>query len=103
MRLPRGAWLSSGVLFVVLAAVAGRYGFHRDELYFIEGGHHLSWAQPDNPILVPLLAAGWHDIVQGHLWAFRLLPALAAALTVLVAAKTSEAFGGAQRQPRLPR
>jgi hypothetical protein len=94
---PRGVWLTAGILFVVVTVVAGRYGYHRDELYFIEGGHHLSWGQPDNPVLVPLLAAGWHDLVRGQLWAFRLLPAVAAALTVVVAAKTSAALGGARR------
>ena len=77
--------------------VAGRYGFHRDELYFIEGGHHLGWAQPDNPILVPLLAAGWHDLVGGQLWAFRIVPALAAGCYVLIAALTARALGGHTR------
>ena len=83
----------ASLLFVGLMIVAGRYGFHRDELYFIEGGHHLDWAQPDNPITVPLLATGWHALVGGHLAAFRILPALAAALTVLVAAGTARALG----------
>jgi 4-amino-4-deoxy-L-arabinose transferase-like glycosyltransferase len=78
-------------------AMGGRYGFHRDELYFIEGGRHPAWAQPDNPILVPLLAAGWHSLVHGNLWAFRLIPALVAGLTVLVAALTAQALGGSQR------
>jgi len=87
----------SAALFLVLALVGGRYGFHRDELYFIEGGRHPDWGQPDNPILVPLLASAWHDLVQGQLWAFRLLPALVAALTVLVASLTSLALGGSRR------
>lgn len=86
------------MLFVVLAFLGGRYGFHRDELYFVEGGRHPDWAQPDNPILVPLLASAWHDLVGGSLWAFRLLPALAAALTVLVASLTSQALGASRRQ-----
>lgn len=97
MRVPKGAWVAAITLFVVLALMGDRYGFHRDELYFIEGGHHLAWAQPDNPIVVPLLAAGWHAVVQGSLWAFRALPALVAASTVLVAALTSRAFGGVPR------
>jgi hypothetical protein len=97
LKVPRGAWVAAGALFVALAAVGNRYGFHRDEYYFIEGGHHLAWAQPDNPIVVPLLAAGWHDLVHGNLWAFRLLPAAIAGLTVLVAALTSAAFGGARQ------
>jgi 4-amino-4-deoxy-L-arabinose transferase-like glycosyltransferase len=89
--------VAATVLFAVLALVGGRYGFHRDELYFIEGGRHPDWAQVDNPILVPLLASAWHDLVRSHLWAFRLLPALAAALTVLVASLTSRALGRSRR------
>jgi len=89
--------VAAGLLVAVLALVGNRYGFHRDELYFIEGGHHLAWAQPDNPILIPLLAAFWHDLVGGNLWAFRLLPAAAAGSVVLVAALTAQALGGSQR------
>ena len=83
--------------FLGWMVVAGRYGFHRDELYFIEGGHHPDWAQPDNPILVPLLAAGWHDLVAGNLVLFRVLPALAGVGTILIAAATAAQLG---RSPR---
>jgi hypothetical protein len=97
METSRGAKIAAGVLVLVLVTVGSRYGFHRDELYFIEGGRHPAWAQPDNPILVPLLAAGWHDLVHGSLWAFRLIPAVVAGLTVLVAALTAQALGGSMR------
>jgi len=85
------------VLGLVLVAVGGRYGYHRDELYFIEAGHHLAWGQPDQPVLVPVLAAAWHSITGGHLWAFRILPAVAAALTTIVAALTCRELGGSRR------
>ena len=55
----------------VLLVVAGRYGFHRDEYYFVVTGQHAAWATTDNPMLVPYLAAGWYSLVGGHLWAFR--------------------------------
>ncbi len=32
-----------------LLAVAGRYGPHRDELYFVAAGHHLAWGTPTSP------------------------------------------------------
>jgi 4-amino-4-deoxy-L-arabinose transferase-like glycosyltransferase len=92
--LSRGSYAIAGVVVVLLMVFAGRYGFHRDELYFIEGGHHPAWAQPDNPMLVPLLAAAWHDFTGGSLVLFRILPALAAAGTVLIAAATSRMIGG---------
>jgi hypothetical protein len=85
------------VLGAVLVAVGGRYGYHRDELYFIEAGHHPAWGQPDQPVLVPLLAATWHSLVGEQLWAFRILPAVAAALTTLVAALTCRDLGGTRR------
>ena len=85
------------VLGLVLVVVGGRYGYHRDELYFIEAGHHLAWGQSDQPVLVPILAARWHAVVGGHLWAFRILPAVAAALTTVVAALTCRELGGTRR------
>ena len=86
--------LPAGVLLVLLAAVGGRYGHHRDELYFLEAGQHPAWGYPDQPALVPLLARAWDAAVGGSLWGFRLLPALVAALTCLVAAATAREVGG---------
>ncbi|MFC7490437.1 MULTISPECIES: glycosyltransferase family 39 protein [unclassified Knoellia] len=97
MRVPRGAFVTALVLGVVLVAVGGRYGYHRDELYFIEAGHHLAPGQPDQPVLVPILAAAWHAVVGGHLWAFRILPAVAAALTTVIASLTCRELGGSNR------
>lgn len=95
--LPRGAVITAALLTVTLAVAGGGYGFHRDELYFIEAGLHQAWGYPDQPAAAPLLAAGWHRLVGGSLWAFRLLPAVLAGLIVLVAAATSAQLGGTQR------
>jgi 4-amino-4-deoxy-L-arabinose transferase-like glycosyltransferase len=95
--LSRWIWAPVAAVLLALLLVAGRYGFHRDEFYFIESGHHPAWAEPDNPMLVPYLATGWHHLVGGRLWAFRILPALAAAGFVVVAALTAREFGGRGR------
>jgi len=41
------------VLTGLLIAFSDRYGYHRDELYFIECGKHLAWVYPDQPPFVP--------------------------------------------------
>lgn len=97
VRLPLGSYLAAGAVVLLLMLVSSRYGFHRDELYFIESGHHLAWAEPDNPMLVPYLAAGWHALVGGRLWAFRILPALFAAGYVLVSGLIARELGGQAR------
>jgi hypothetical protein len=99
-RVPRGSWLAAAGLTLVLAAFGGRYGYHRDELYFVAAGGRPAWGYPDQPPLVPLLAAGWDTVVRGELWAFRLVPAVLAGLIVVVASLTSAAMGTCSRRPR---
>jgi 4-amino-4-deoxy-L-arabinose transferase-like glycosyltransferase len=83
----------------VLLLVAGRYGYHRDELYFLQAGRHLSWGYPDQPPLVPLVARAAETIAPGSVAALRLPSALIAAGVVLLAgmmAQRLEADRGGQ-------
>jgi hypothetical protein len=82
---------------VLLIAVGHRYGFHRDELYFVEAGRHPAWGYADQPPLVPLLATAWHDRVAGSLWAFRLVPAVLAGVLVWIGWQVARELGGDHR------
>jgi 4-amino-4-deoxy-L-arabinose transferase-like glycosyltransferase len=93
---PFNRWVIAvgGVLFAVLMALSDRYGFHHDELYFLDCARHLQASYVDQPVFTPLLgrvslAVFGLSLVGLHLW-----PALAAWATVLTAGLTAREFGG---------
>lgn len=78
---------------ILHAATAWRYGYFRDELYFIACSKHFAWGYVDQPPFVALAAllatpAGY------ALLALRALPVLAAAATVLLAIRLCRELGG---------
>ena len=94
---PRFAWASlalGGCVFVVLVSVAARYGYHRDELYFLVAGRHLAWGYPDQPPFVPLLARLLNDLAPGSVLVLRLPSAVGAAAIVPVTAAIARLLGG---------
>jgi hypothetical protein len=79
--------------FAAEMAVSARYGYVRDELYFLSAGRHLAFGYVDQPPLTPLLArlaavAGGNTLV-----AFRVVPALALAALVVATAAMSRMLG----------
>ena len=95
--VPGGAWLTAGGTVAVLLAVAGRYGWHRDELYFLEAGHHLDWGYIDQPPFTPFVARVADEVAQHDLFVLRLLPALVTGVTVVLGALFVRELGGGRR------
>ncbi len=79
---------------LLLLAFAGRYGYHRDELYFLRAGRELAFGYVDQPPLTPLLARAMDELVPGSLVTLRSPSSLAAGLLVLVTGLIAREFGG---------
>src|SRR3954465_15943301 len=94
-RRPVGM-LAVGVT-ALLAAFGGRYGYHRDELYFVVAGHHLAWSYPDQGPLTPLIARVASDLAPGSLTVLRLPSALMAAATIVLTGATASELGASRR------
>ena len=71
-----------------------RYGFHRDELYFIACGSKLASGYVDQGPLVPTLAALSRAVGGESLVVLRFLPALAGAFTVFATCWLASLLGG---------
>lgn len=95
---PPVAWLPLGAVAAavtaLLLAFAGRYGYHRDELYFLRAGRELAFGYVDQPPLTPLLARAMDELFPGSLVGLRLPSALAAGLLVLVTGLIARELGG---------
>jgi hypothetical protein len=93
----RWVWIAGGVVFAVLMALSDRYGFHRDELYMLDGARHLSASYVDQGVLAPLMARMTLTLFGVSLPGLRLWPALAAFATVITGGLTARELGGTRR------
>src|SRR5580700_8977581 len=87
-----------GVAVAVLAlhlATNGLYGFHRDEMYYLDSARHLAWGFVDYPPLTPAIAR-LSLLLFGptSVWGLRLWPSLAGAVMVVLSAQIAHELGG---------
>jgi 4-amino-4-deoxy-L-arabinose transferase-like glycosyltransferase len=87
----------AAVQAAVLLATSTRYGYHRDELYFIVAGSHPAFGYPDQPPLVPLICSAMNSLAPGSLLLLRAPSALIAAVTTILAAAIAREVGGTGR------
>jgi hypothetical protein len=90
----RPGWLLAAAALLAHLYASGGYDYFRDELYFIVCGERLDWGYVDQPPLIPLIAAAMHRLFPASLVMLRLVPALAHAGTVALAAETTRLLGG---------
>ena len=92
---PPWAWIALIAVAAVAVelAVSARYGYVRDELYFLSAGQHLAFGYVDQPPLTPLLARLGAALTGNTLVGFRVLPALALGALVVMTAMMSGRLG----------
>ncbi len=87
----------AGLMVALLLALAGQYGFHGDEMYFVVAGQHPALGYVDQPPLTPLLSAASVALLGVSPTAVRVLPALEMALVVVLVALMARDLGGSRR------
>lgn len=80
--------------FLLHVLLAQRYGFHRDELYYLVCGRALEWGYVDHPPFTPLLARALEELCGSSLFALRTAVALAGAALVFLAGALARELGG---------
>jgi hypothetical protein len=70
------------------------YGIFRDELYYLACADHLAWGYVDQPPLSILVLWASRGLFGDSLFAIRLVPAIAGAITVLLVGLMTRRLGG---------
>jgi len=90
----RIAWATAAVAVLVQVLTNGRYGYFRDELYFLATSDHLALGYVDFAPLIAWLTHASRVVFGDSLHAIRLLPALAFGAEVLLTGFITRELGG---------
>lgn len=95
-RVPTTVWVIAATKATVVLATT-RFGFHRDELYFVEASKHLSPSYVDFQPAVPVLVRLERFVFGDSIYGLRLIPVLAGAAAVVLAALIARELGADRR------
>jgi 4-amino-4-deoxy-L-arabinose transferase-like glycosyltransferase len=101
LALPWPVLLVAGLMVAGLLVLAGSYGFHGDEMYFVVAGQHPAFGYVDQPPLTPLLSAAAVALFGVSPTSVRLLPALEMGIVVILIALIVRDLGGTRRAQTL--
>jgi hypothetical protein len=90
----RTAWAIAAVGFLLQMLFNGRYGYFRDELYFLACSNHFAFGYVDFAPLIAWLARGSRIVFGDSLHAIRLLPALAFGAEIALTGFITRELGG---------
>ena len=90
----RIAWILGALCFFIQFSLCGRYGYFRDELYYLACSHHLAFGYVDFAPLIAWLTRASSFIFGESLRAIRLLPTLANGLEVVLTGYIVRELGG---------
>ncbi|MCB9866474.1 MAG: hypothetical protein H6816_07555 [Phycisphaerales bacterium] len=93
-RLSRWVWGLAAANLAVHLLAAGRYGYFRDELYYLACSRHLAAGYVDHPPLVVWFTWLVVHALGESLLALRLMPAVTMAVVVVLCGWLARALGG---------
>jgi hypothetical protein len=96
-RLAAPVTLVAAAVFAFHAILSGRYGFHRDELYYLAAARHPTLGYVDQPPGVPLIARLLGTLAGDHLWTLRVVAGAVHAGLVLLTGRLARDLGGGRR------
>ena len=86
-------WIAAGTA-LFLIAVSWRYGYHRDELYFLEASRHMAFGYVDQPPGAVLVAWIARVLLGNTVVGLRLIPALVDGVVVAMTGLMARELGG---------
>jgi hypothetical protein len=89
-----GVWIVAVAYVALQLGFSGRYGYFRDEFYYLACGEHLAWGYVDHPPMVALIAKVSRLMFGDSLLGIRALSAVAGGATIVLAGRLTTLLGG---------